>query len=416
MSTSELSSTSDRRAVGDPGSPPVVDLTKPAAPPPAVPARDRLLGLVPALRAVLGIWLASRIAVLLVSLVGARVVRNPRVARIPDLLTMWDRWDSQLYIKVARFGYFSPAYQDRTEAFFPGQPLAIRAVHLVVRDWVAAGMVVSLLAGLVACAALWRLAADEGGPAAGRRAVLAMVLFPYAVFLFAGYSEALFLAFALPAWLAARRGRWELAGLLACGATATRVTGLALLAALWVQYLVSARRPGAGRRTWWRVVKDLPWLALPAAPPLAFLTYLRVRTGHWDAYTRAEAEGWSRHVQPPWKGLQLTWHAAVNPYQVASLQWFWWAAIVAMAIATALTVALAVARRWGEATYVGLSVLVLTSSSFWGGGTLRGVLVAFPLFLWLARRRESVLTAYVWVSAPLMAIFVLVFTNGTWVD
>ena len=63
-----------------------------------------------------------------------------------------------------------------------------------------------------AMVALARLGALEGW-AGGRLARGPLPrLSPYAVFLAAGYSESLFLAFALSSWLAARRGRWLAAG------------------------------------------------------------------------------------------------------------------------------------------------------------------------------------------------------------
>ena len=115
-------------------------------------------------------------------------------------------------------------------------------------------MLASWVAGLLASAALWRLAVDDGAVPArdvevapedldrGRRAVLLLVCSPYAVFLFAGYSEALFLAFATTAWVAARRQRWALAGLFAAGATGTRIIGVALVAGLVVEYTVQRWR------------------------------------------------------------------------------------------------------------------------------------------------------------------------------
>src|SRR5581483_554825 len=107
-----------------------------------------------------------------------------------------------------------------------------RAVHLVIPDWRLAGLTVSLCAGCVAVVALARLASLDHGPDAARPAVLFLSVCPLTVFLTAGYTEALFLAFALPAWLQARRGRWWVAGALAAGASTVRVTGLFLAAAL----------------------------------------------------------------------------------------------------------------------------------------------------------------------------------------
>ena len=89
---------------------------------------------------------------------------------MPGFGVLWNRWDVQLFVKVARYGYLSPAYPDRTEVDFPGMPLALRVVHVVVRDWVAAGIVIALLASFAAAVALWLLAAGPahtaGDPAA----------------------------------------------------------------------------------------------------------------------------------------------------------------------------------------------------------------------------------------------------------
>ncbi|ORT93964.1 hypothetical protein UK99_17715, partial [Frankia casuarinae] len=144
-------------------------------------------------RATLPIWFGSRVAVALLALAAARVLTSAPARNAPGLRTLWDRWDVGLFTKVARYGYLSPAYSDRTEVDFPGLPIAMRIVHIVVPDWIVAGLVVSFLAGAVAVAALWRLAADEVGKSAARFAVLSLICFPYAVFLFAAYSEGIFL-------------------------------------------------------------------------------------------------------------------------------------------------------------------------------------------------------------------------------
>ncbi|OEJ34937.1 hypothetical protein BGK67_29645 [Streptomyces subrutilus] len=74
----------------------------------------------------------------------------------------------------------------------------------------------SFVAGGVAVLALARIARHHlPHPDAGRRAVLFLLFSPCAVFLAAGYTEALFLALALPAWLAALRRNWPAAAVLA---------------------------------------------------------------------------------------------------------------------------------------------------------------------------------------------------------
>jgi hypothetical protein len=374
----------------------------------------------PLARSALGVWLATRFVVALVALSAARLATSSTVAQVPGFTELWHHWDADLFYKVARYGYHSPAYSDKTDVDYPGLPLAIRAVHVVVPDWTVAGLVVSALAGCVASIALARLAADEvaadGAVATGRRAVAALVAFPYAVFLFAGYSEGLFLAFSVTAWLAARRQRWWLAGVLAAGATGTRIIGLALLAGLWVQWATtrSGLRGGGWRMLARRSARDAPALLLPVVPVAAFAAYLHARTGHWDSYARAMREGWGREVTWPWAGLQTTWRVAGNLETSSTFHWFWIAELTAVGVGIVLTVVLLRGRRWGEAAYVGSATLLMTASSYWASG-VRAVLVWFPLYLLLARH-PRVHTVYLWVAAPLMLVFVVAFTSGDWVD
>jgi hypothetical protein len=370
--------------------------------------------------------------VLLASLLGARAVRNPTASDVTGGVALWNRWDVGLFVKVAHYGYLSPAYPDRTEVDFPGLPIAMRIVHPLVGSWVVAGIVVSFIAGLVAAAALWQLAVDDavsdltgtrpraGGAVEarerGRRAVLFLVCFPYAVFLFAGYSEGLFLAFATMAWVAVRRQRWAIAALCTAGATGTRILGLALFAAVWVEYLHSVwsahRRTGSWQ--WRSRPAQVAWLLLPLAPFVAFLAYFQIRTGHWDAYTRAMREHWGRTLAAPWDGLRVTWQQALSSDQAASFRVFWWAELLAVLVGVVLVVVLLRSRRWGEATYVGISTLIMACSSYWASG-VRAVLVWFPLYLVLARR-PKVLAPYLWVCAPMAVVFVVAFTSGVWVD
>ena len=90
---------------------------------------------------------------------------------------------------------------------------------------------------------------------------------------------------------------------------------------------------------------------------------------------------------------------------------------VAVFVGVLLTVVLLARRSWGEATYVGLSVGALATSSYYLS-VARATLLWFPLWLLLAElaaRRPWVHTAYLVLATPLMAAAVLTFTAGRWV-
>ncbi|HXR44202.1 MAG TPA: hypothetical protein VN759_05300, partial [Pseudolysinimonas sp.] len=149
------------------------------------------------------------------------------------------------------------------------------------RLWIA-----PLVASLVAGIAFWRLVADRFGDRVALVATVLLLAGPYSVFLLAGYSEALFLAFAIPAWLCASRGRWIAAGILTAFASFTLINGVFLAAALVV--LVAIVLHHAGRHWFWRAV-GLGAIGVTGAA--AYLVYLWVKTGDLFAWTTAQYVG-----------------------------------------------------------------------------------------------------------------------------
>jgi hypothetical protein len=362
-------------------------------------------------RSALVTWLGTRVAVALLALASVWMVADAAAGHVPSWLAGWDRWDAQLFVKVARFGYdgYPQHYPDKgIVAFFPGEPLMLRGVHTVVRSWVASGLVISAVAGAFAAVALGRLGAAEGGREVGRRAVVYLALSPYAVFLAAGYSEALFLAFALWSWVSAKQRRWLAAGVLGGGASLVRVTGVFLGAALLVEWLLDR----SGRR--WR---DLLPLSLPFVAVGGYFVYLHWLTGDWLAWSHAQASGWQRRFTTPWHALATTWDSATGSGLGNAYVWSFRAEIAAVLIGVVLSVALLALRRWAELVYVGGQVVALATSSFYLS-VARATLLWWPLWLLLARLgsdRKTVHAAYLACAPPLMAVAVIAFVQGHWV-
>lgn len=353
------------------------------------------------------LWVGTRAGILLVAVYGVLVVSGTNRAPLLDRLRYWD---ADLFRKIAEFGYDGDPNLDPDPglpAFFPGLPLALRLVYLVVHDWTLAGLVISFVAGAVAVVALARLADLEGPAGAGRWAVLALLLCPSAVFLFAGYSEALFLAFALPAWVAARRREWPLACALAAGASCVRVTGLFLALALITEFVVSRIRQDG-----WKGRRQGLWLALPFAPIAGYAAYQYSRTGDWLAWNHAQETGWGRRLVSPWEALRATWDmtgdAAFGP--LFRLE------IATVIVGVLLLVWLAVARRWAEFVYVGLQMAALTTSTFYMS-VGRGALLWWPLWVLIGTtgaRHRWVIILYAAVIGPLMVPMLLSFMNSSW--
>ncbi|GGV28343.1 hypothetical protein GCM10010277_10410 [Streptomyces longisporoflavus] len=374
------------------------------------------LRLSPADREVLWLYLLTRLALWITAYCARWLFPQNPDAHAPDsVLAPFQHWDWAHYMHIARDGYFpggaGPALSgwDNREAFFPGFPLLLRTVHLVVPHWTAAGLLISLAAGAVAVLALARIARLHlRHPSAGRRAALFLLLSPCAVFLAVGYTEALFLALALPAWLAAQRRHWPLAATLTALAATVRVTGLFLAAAIALHFLLTAR---THRRR-----RALPWLALPALPAALYSWYLHAHTGDWMAWQHAQERGWHRTFHAPWEAWSRTWEAAFSHTQALGYAGMFQAELLAMTAGLLLLALLLYRRRWPEALYLALNLWAL-GTSYWYMSIPRATLVWWPLWIALTAwslRRPRLTTICLCLGAPLTTVVTLTFLTGRW--
>ena len=357
-------------------------------------------------------WFLTRVSLLVIAVSAPSLFRPDTGA--PGFLERWGNWDVAHFAKIAESGYFPEEWSTPVEAFFPGLPMIMRLGLVVGLSPVLTGMVVSLLAGGAAAVALGRLAEAEYGEGTGQKAALAWMVAPPGVFLAAPYTESLFLGFAIPAWLAARRGHWWLSGVLMFGACTVRVSGIFLLVALVVEFLTSKRRG-----SW----ENAGWLALPLVPLLAYMAYLWANTGDPMRWYNAQAEGWYREFHWPWEALLNTVRAAQgegygapDAAMHANWEWMFRAELAAMLLGVVVTVVLLTMRRWSEATWIGVQ-LAAFSTSTWFFSVPRSMLLWFPLWIGLgalSRTRPWLWRGYIVIAAPLFGLWAAAFLLGRW--
>ena len=372
----------------------------------------------------LRMWVLTRIAIFVFAYNIAWVTQVRGKYGPHSFTTLWERWDWLRYQGIAAHGYTASQRHGSSIAFFPGYPIMLRAVQTVVRSWVFSGLAISFVTGAIAAVALARIISHEAESAFGtdedaleksrtavREGTLLWLFAPAAFFLAAGYTEAPFLAFAFPAWLAARRGRWLMSGLLMAGASAIRINGAFELAAVGVLFLVQTKP-----RTVRELLRGAP-LLISLVPVLVFFTYLHSLTGSWNAWHNAEVNGWNRHLTDPVHAFVNTWRYAFGgKILMANNAWEYQLEIIAMAVGVVLLAWLLRKRRWAEATWVGLSVVTLGTSHNYLS-VPRELLLWWPLWavlgVWTVRR-PWIRTVYLCVSAPLMFTVAYLFLVGEW--
>ena len=228
----------------------------------------------------------------------------------------------------------------------------------------------------------------------------------------ASYSEGVFLAFALAAWLAGRRDRWWLAGLMAAGAAIVRINGLFLTAGLVVMLVLAARATGR------RIVRAEAFaLTLPVLATAGYFGWMRATTGRWTTWFEVQERGWARTTTWPWTTFV---HSAkrlltVEPWPVRYQDWL---EMVFAALLVLGVVVLFRRRRWPEVVYVGLTAGSLLTSSYYVS-IPRSMLVCFPLIVlaaeWTSRSaRRWLVAACVTVGVALLVLNTSTFLFNQW--
>lgn len=209
------------------------------------------------------------------------------------LLGPWQRWDTLWYLRIASLGY-DPT--DGSTAFFPLYSLVIRLLARPLKDdYLLAAMLISNLACLGAAILLYKITNLEFDHGSARRAVVYQLLFPTAFFLFAPYTESLFLLWATASLYSARRGKWWWAGSFGFLAGLTRLTGAALaLPLLYEMWRRNDRRLDRFPLRWASI--GLPFLGLAV-----YSLYLYARFGNPLLWLNIQGQGiWTRSFAWPW--------------------------------------------------------------------------------------------------------------------
>jgi hypothetical protein len=327
-------------------------------------------------------------------------------------LGVWARWDAVHYLNLSLRGYAGVSEGD--SIFYPLYPGLIRILAFCTNgDVLLAGLILSTLASWVALTCLHRLAADHFGPNVAPWAVVALACFPTSFFLIAPFTESLFLALTLAAFLSAYRGKWWLAGFFGCLASLTRGPGILTSLALVIiaaHELRQAKVPWSGSK----LGGILFGLCMPVAGGAVFLGWR-----FWAGYPSVT------EILKNYSGLVMT--DPISGLWASLSQWFHhmdFASSLEVFVAIAflaLLVPLAFSSRWRNVEwliFVFANLMVFLSKQSQIASSLqslpRYVLTLFPVFLliggWLAEQSRRTRFIYVSISSFFAIVFSVLFT------
>ena len=326
------------------------------------------------------------------------------------LVGVWQRWDACWYSKVATFGY---EVGEDSVNFWPVLPGLMRLVAWPLGGNVAlSGLVVSGVAYVAAVTGLYRLVKRDFDEAVAQRAVLFITIAPAALFLFAPFTEAPFLALSVWAILAARERRWALAAIAGLLAGLTRIQGVFLVLPIaWEAWVAWRERQAATGRS----IPAPASVAAVAAPLIGFGSFLLATaavTGRTPLDTQDVWGGKNFHA--PWEVIDasLRWiiehHDPLQALNLAMLLLF-------IALVAAGVRRLPVSYSLLAIPQVALIAIRIQPTPL--TSTARLLEVVFPAFVVIALATGGRRRAVTWTVLSVLALAALtwLFVSGDWV-
>ena len=292
----------------------VVDDVDDLAPQGARSRRLSLRRLLPGLWFPVAVFVVWRVAELAVSLwLGGRFLETPY------------NYDGAHYLRILHHGYWDPRPVMPSHAFFPGISWLATPVYWLTGSDAITVMVVANATALTAFTTVWGVTREWLDEHLARRAVVLMALFPSSLFLWAFYSEALFISLGAGAVWADRKGRHWIAAACFAGIATTRSVGILVPAVVVLARIIRQRR--IDRWAWTYALAALAGLG-------TVLLAMWRQVGEPLAFLGVQSD-WGREVSWPWnsviqgvQNLHPRWGTVMVPALVARNFDLWCVGIV----------------------------------------------------------------------------------------
>ncbi len=331
------------------------------------------------------------------------------------LLTVWVRWDAVHHLNLASRGYFDLSEGD--SVFYPLFAVITRLLTNIFRfEIITSGLITATIFTCIALTLLFLIAETAFDIHTAKWSVIVLALFPTSFFLLAPFTESLFLALTLGAFLCASQKKWELTGYLGFLASLTRgpgiLTSLALIFIAWRQWQVE-KYPLFSKT----VVRMVLGLGLP---PLGGLVFLFWRKINGFPSVSTVLEKYSHLVMTnPISGLinaVKLWFGNISLTNSLDL---------GVALLFILLTGLMVKKfylikpEWCVYTVINLA-LFLSKQGFVTSplqSIPRYILILFPIFIflghWIAKKSDPI--RYLYISCSIVGLVVLSACYSLWI-
>ncbi len=324
-------------------------------------------------------------------------------------------FDGVHYIGIATKGYFAQF----TQAFFPVYPALINWLDKVFNNPIFSGYLISHLSLIAFLFLLYKLIRLDHSKHIAISTILFYLIFPTSFFFAALYTESFFMALTAGAFLAARKKKWLLAGILGAVGSGTRLVGVLLLPALLVELWQQQKfkNPLVFVKKSWRQIVSI---SISVSGLLLYMRYLAKNFSDALYFIHAQPVfGAQRSTEKLILLYQVFWRYTKMMFTVQpkSLLYYTVSQEFLFSLIFLLLMIWSYKKtRLSYAVFATLAYIVPTLT-----GTLssmpRYVLVMFPAFIVLGHIKSKTSRYILYaLSLTLLAINVSLFTRGYWVS
>lgn len=329
----------------------------------------------------------------------------------PYFAWIWANFDGRHFLSISLIGYHNTNF-----AYFPLYPLLIYLLSKIAPfPQLYGGIIISLIAFLVGLYFLKKVTLLDYSENTAQRAVFLCCFSPLSFYYQAVYADSLFFLLSILAFYFARRKNWIIAGVFCALSILTRLSGIALLPALFIEWYLQSyhkKKFAKGIILSFLTTKAFLGLVIGSLGLLAYMIYLQVVHGDFLLFQKSMSAWGQAGVVFP---LQVVFRYLKIFISVSPQALVYWIAVlefVSMAFCLALSwyVTRKVRVSYGVFMFI-LLFLVPFTGTF--AGTPRYILHLFPAYLGLAlltQNRYKKITLVLFII--LGAFFVSLFTRG----
>ncbi|KKR81596.1 MAG: hypothetical protein UU73_C0001G0128 [Candidatus Daviesbacteria bacterium GW2011_GWA1_41_61] len=357
----------------------------------------------------------------------------------PYLFWVWANFDGYHYLNIAISGYQQLLSVQKFEfAFFPLYPATITILHNLTQiPYLYLGIVVSSVSLFLAMVMIYKIIRLDFNHKIALTSLAFLSFFPLSFFYHSVYTDSLFLLLTTSSFYFARKGNWTASGLFGALSTFDRLSGLALIPALVLEWYIQnkaklfsfenkagflLRNKKLFKQKQQLIIsflkKGMTALLLTLAGFLIYAYYLQIHFGNWLLFQKS-MKAWNQDsfVFP----LQVLFRYLKILFSVSPALFEYWIAVlefISFLLYMALTFYVLKKIRPSYGIFMFVLLLLVTFTGTLSGGP-RYILHLFPAFLALAilvSKNRALKIAIIVLFLILGFILSTLFTRGYYIS